>query len=66
MKCLMIFPTYRKLLGRTAILRVMLCTNPMDEESIPSSGMVRGKVRTGGRLGELDGLPPESGLPSSA
>lgn len=44
MKYLVIFPVFGKISVRAAVLWVMLCVNPMDEESIHSIERVRGKV----------------------
>lgn len=57
MKHLMICPTFRKISVRAALLWVMLWVNLLDEESIPSIEIVRGKVWTEEQARETGWIP---------
>lgn len=57
MKHLMICPTFRRTSVRAAVFWVMLCVNLLDEESIPSIEIVRGKMWTEEQARETGWIP---------
>ena len=56
-KHLMICPTFRRTSVRAALFWVMLCVNLLDEESIPSIEIVRGKMWTEEQARETGWIP---------